>query len=187
MDIREEQAASGAVVPPRSQPLVPNAIHLVRTMQQIHVQLSAMADQKASMLMGAAVVVFTLALGQLRAGAFLLPFVILAVTAFVSATFALLTVTPRVTSIQGPVGPNANFLFFGIFTAMDEQEFADRVIDRLDDDEKLYRTMLRDIHQNGQVLQHRKYRYLSYAYRTFLTGLLLTAVAFAVEFAMGRL
>ena len=38
----------------------PNAVHLVRTNQQITMQLSQMADQKASILMGATFVVFTL-------------------------------------------------------------------------------------------------------------------------------
>ena len=47
----------------------PNAVHLVRTNQQITMQLSQMADQKASILMGATFVVFTLAVGQARAGA----------------------------------------------------------------------------------------------------------------------
>ena len=38
----------------------PNSIHAVRTAQQIHVQLSAMADHKASILMGATFVIFTI-------------------------------------------------------------------------------------------------------------------------------
>src|SRR3546814_15476718 len=47
----------------------PNAVHLVRTSQQLTMQLSQMADQKASILMGATFVVFTLAVGQARTGA----------------------------------------------------------------------------------------------------------------------
>ena len=47
--------------------------------------------------------------------------------------------------------------------------------------------MLRDIYQNGQVLQHKKYKYLGYAYRIFLTGLVLSFATFAVEMAVGRL
>ena len=46
----------------------PNAVHLVRTVQQSHVQLSAMADQKASILMGATFVIFTITIGQARGG-----------------------------------------------------------------------------------------------------------------------
>ena len=40
-------------------PFPANAIHVVRTAQTINVQLSAMADQKASILMGATFVITT--------------------------------------------------------------------------------------------------------------------------------
>ena len=52
-------------------------------------------------------------------------------------------------------------------------------------DEAVFRLMLHDIYQNGQVLQHRKYRYLGYAYRLFILGLVLTIAAFAIELAGG--
>ena len=41
--------------------------------------------------------------------------------------------------------------------------------------------MLRDIYQNGQVLQHKKYKYLGAAYRAFLIGLVLTLAAAVVQ------
>jgi hypothetical protein len=44
--------------------------------------------------------------------------------------------------------------------------------------------MLHDIYQNGQVLQRRKYRFLGYAYRLFIVGLVATLAAFAVETAL---
>ena len=49
------------------------AIYMVRTMQQHHVQLSIMADQKANMLIGATFVVLTLAIGQSQSSSFSLP------------------------------------------------------------------------------------------------------------------
>jgi len=42
--------------------------------------------------------------------------------------------------------------------------------------------MLHDIYQNGAVLQRRKYRYLGYAYRVFILGLVVTLATFAFEF-----
>jgi hypothetical protein len=41
--------------------------------------------------------------------------------------------------------------------------------------------MLRDIYQNGQVLQRKKYRLLGYAYRIFLVGLTVTLITFLIE------
>ncbi|MFT3966374.1 MAG: DUF5706 domain-containing protein [Sphingobium sp.] len=167
----------------------PNAIHLVRTNQQMQLQLSQMADQKASMLMGATFVVFTLSVGQLRGdGGMMLPIGMLALSAFLSALFAIMAVLPKVTDLRSTaVGSEANLLFFGIFTALPEEEFIDRVLDRLETDETTYRTMLRDMYQAGTILQRKKYRYLGYAYRIFLTGMALTATMAAAELATGQL
>ncbi len=166
--------------------LVPNAIHLVRTSMANTMQLSQMADHKANMVMGAAFVVFTLSVGQLRTGTMIVPIAILATGAFLAALCAIMAVVPHVTRMDG-TADGANLLFFGVFTSLDEQDFVDRVVERLDDDEKLYRTMLRDIYQNGQVLQTKKYRFLGYAYRLFLAGLFLSFVALVVEVTTGSL
>lgn len=167
--------------------LMPNAVHLVRTVLQGNITLSQMADQKANMVMGASFVVFTLSVGQLRAGTMMIPIALLATGALIAAIFAILAVLPKVTQVRGPVGEGDNILFFGVFTHMSEQEFADRVINCLSTDEAAYRAMLRDIYQNGQVLQNKKYRYLGYAYRAFLAGLVISFIAAVVEVAMGRL
>ncbi|MBY8825932.1 Pycsar system effector family protein [Sphingomonas colocasiae] len=160
----------------------PNAIHLIRTAQQLTLQLSQMADQKASILMGATFVVFTISVGQARSGTFSIPLMLLAFFSFVSAMLAVFAVLP---SVSGKPKGKANILFFGVFTQLDEDEFADRVIDALDDDERIYRLMLRDIHQNGQVLQAKKYRYLGLAYRTFLVGLTVTFLSFILVVYLG--
>lgn len=161
--------------------LAPNAVHLVRTAVLANLQLSQMADQKASILMGATFVVFTLAIGQMRGGGdYLLPLVVLALFAFVAAVFSMLAVLPKVTRTS-QVGAKDNILFFGVFTALSEDDFADRVIDALETDDAMYRMMLRDVHQNGLVLQRKKYRYLGYAYRTFIAGLVLTLASFLLE------
>ena len=165
----------------------PNAVHLVRTNQQLTMQLSQMADQKASILMGATFVVFTLAVGQARAGAGVLamPLTILATFSFLSALLAVSAVLPRVGKAPPIVykdgRDHSNILFFGRFSQMEEDEFIDAVKARLRTEEDLYETMLRDTYQNGIVLARRKYRYLAYAYRLFVVGLTLTFGAFAFE------
>jgi len=67
--------------------------------------------------------------------------------------------------------PRPNKLFFGTFAAMDEDEWTESVLADLRADETVFRTMLHDMYQNGQVLQHKKYRWLGYAYRLFMAGL----------------
>jgi hypothetical protein len=162
--------------------LSPNAVHLVRTATQTNLSLSQMADQKASILMGATFVVFTIAIGQARGGNVPHALLVLAGFAFLSAMCAVAAVLPSISG--GGTNGRPNLLFFGTFTQWDEDEFADKVLAELGDDEAIYRTMLRDIHQNGMVLQHKKYRFLRLAYLLFLTGLVVTFAVFLWERAM---
>lgn len=157
------------------------AIHLVRTTQQINVTLSQMADQKASILMGATFVVFTISVGQASRGDFPYALMVLAISAFLSALCAVAAVLPSIRPPRVAAADKENVLFFGVFSQLSEEEYADRVLDTLRSDETVFRTMLRDTYQNGVVLQKKKYRYLGYAYRIFLAGLTLTLITFLFE------
>ena len=156
-----------------------NAAHMMRTAQLAQLQLSAMADTKASILMGATFVIFTITLGQARGAAVPLPLLILGGSAFFSAIFAVAAVLPAIRSRKdAPL----NLLFFGSFTVLGEEEYLDRLTERLRSDDSIYRTMGRDIYQNGLVLARKKYRYLGIAYRIFLVGLTASFIAFLVNY-----
>jgi hypothetical protein len=45
--------------------------------------------------------------------------------------------------------------------------------------------MARDVYQLGQVLKHKKYRYLSLAYQVFIIGLILTFGVFVLTKLLG--
>ena len=156
----------------------PDAIHLVRTTQQIQVQLSAMADAKASILMGATFVVFTITLNQTSRGVVAPEMLVLAGFALLSAALAVMAVLPAVK--PRPDAP-LNLLFFGSFTQLGQEEYIEQVVAKLADEEDVYRTMVRDIYQNGSVLRHKKYHYLALSYRTFLVGMAMTVATFAVD------
>ena len=160
----------------------PHAIHMLRTVQNNTLKLSQMADQKASILMGATFLVFSIAVGRSLAGELSYALGILAVFAFFSSLSAVMAVLPRL-SRSLPPGVSRNRMFFGHFHDLDEEEWTRDILGELHADEGVFRLMLHDIYQNGQVLQHRKYRYLGYAYRLFVVGLVVTLAAFAVEFA----
>jgi hypothetical protein len=173
--------------PPAEEPRVfsQQAVQAIRSVTHTNLTLSQMADQKASILMGATFVVFTIAVGQAARESYPLPLMVLAFFSFLSALFAVAVVMPSVRGRPGtrvaPMLDDANVLFFGVFTQLTEQEFTEHVLDRLVTDEDIFRLMLRDIHQNGQVLQRKKYRCLGYAYRIFLAGITLTLLAFLYE------
>ncbi len=181
---------------PKAAPSMPSpsgysnhAIHLVRTSQQINLALSQMADAKASILMGATFLVFTISVGQASNGTMPVALGVLALFAFISAMCAVFAVLP---SISTPTSAKLNDgkpnkLFFGYFTHMDEHEWIDSILDELHADETVFRTMLHDVYQNGQVLQRKKYKFLAYAYKSFMTGLCLTAVTFVIEYGLSHL
>jgi len=159
----------------------PNAAHMMRTAQLAQLQLSAMADAKASLLMGATFVIFTITIGQARGGLPPIPLLILGGAAFFAAICAVLAVIPMTSGKHRKSG-RPNILFFGTFTRMAEDDFIEEVTSRLRTDDSIYRTMARDIHQAGTVLQNKKYRLLTWAYRIFLLGLVASGVAFVVQY-----
>jgi Family of unknown function (DUF5706) len=162
--------------PDREYPV--NAVHLMRTVQLSQLQLSSMADAKASLLMGAAFVIFTITIGQARHGTPPLPLLILGGAAFLAAICAVLAVLPRVGG-RKPKG-EPNILFFGTFARMEEEAFIETLLAELGSDDSIYRAMARDIYQAGKVLQDRKYRMLIWAYRVFLAGLAASFTAFVL-------
>ncbi|MBC7493006.1 MAG: hypothetical protein H7241_11285 [Novosphingobium sp.] len=164
-----------------------HAIHFVRTIQTINVTLSQMADAKASLLMGATFLVFTIAVGQAKSGSLQWPLTVLALFAFLAALCAVFAVLPSVGGGKIPPQSLPNRLFFGYFTQLPEEQWIEDIVDDLRSDEAIFRLILHDIYQNGMVLQRKKYRYLGLAYRIFMAGLCLTVFTFILEFVANHL
>ena len=179
-----ETAQSSAAAGSDTQEFSSNAIYLARTAQINTLTLSQMADQKASILIGTTFVVFSLVVTKLIGSELTLPILCLSVTAFISSVCAVYAVLPS-NAGAAPLDERANVLFFGTFANLDEQEWQDRLLTDFRDDEAVLRIMLRDVHQNGQILYRRKYRYLSYAYRVFLGGLAITMIAYLADMLWG--
>ncbi|WP_395393517.1 Pycsar system effector family protein [Novosphingobium sp. BL-8A] len=158
-----------------------HSIHMVRTAMTNHMALSRMADQKANILMGMTFLVFTLSMREFDAGHYRYSLLVLVVFAFVSAMLAMGAVMPRTRAPKLSDDDLDNLLFFGVFTGLDQEEFVRRVLDRGASDEAVLTTMLRDIYQNGTVLQRQKYRFLSLAFQCFRAGLVLAMIAFLIE------
>ncbi|MEO6041671.1 MAG: Pycsar system effector family protein [Croceibacterium sp.] len=177
--VETDPAAQASLAAADTQAYSPNAIHLLRTVQNNTLHLAQMADQKASILLGASFVVFSIAIGRGPRTELPWALTVLAVFAFLSALCGAIAVMPSVGRPR-PSG-RLNSLFFGHFYARDEDEWAKDLLAGLHSDESVFRLMLRDIYQNGQVLGRRKYRYLGYAYRLFITGLIATLATALVE------
>jgi len=155
-----------------------DAIQAVRTASQAHHHLSAMADRKASMLMGASFVVFTIIVSQATARGHLpLAMTLLGISAFLAAICSAVAVMPSILGGQNYKGQR-NLMFFGGFADMSEDEYVAEMMDRLSDQQKFLEMVARDVYQNGQVLARKKFRLLTLAYSIFIVGLVASVVAF---------
>jgi hypothetical protein len=151
--------------------------NLLRTVQQHHVQLSTLADTKASLIITISSIVLTISLS--RAGdpslrAALLTLAVACLLALLLAIFAVLpTFAPRGVR-RGHL--SRNLLFFGHFGPLTEDQFLDEMERVMASDALLYETALRDIYSLGTYLYRKKFRYLRMAYVALLTGFILATV-----------
>jgi len=158
---------------------VPEAAYALRLAQQHHVQLSAMADQKAGFLIGSAVVLLGLVIGNLENSSSV-AMVLVGMTALGALSLAIIAVMPRYYTAPTTTG-SPNTLFFGVFSQMAEDEFIEYHIELFKDNEEVRKAMLRDIHQLGSALNAKKFRYLGYAFRVALWGMVASFAVALIE------
>ncbi len=158
----------------------PTVDYVLRTVQQNTLQLSAMADQKASVVLGAAFVMATIVFGDLTGlQDSNVETVLLAVTAVLSGVLAALAVMPRI-MVGGQKAERPNLLFFGSVATMDRDDYISQMRHTLQDDDRVYEAIMDDIHQGSQVLLSRKYLLLKLSYATLIAGMVATLVAVLV-------
>lgn len=165
--------------PPRGN----SVVYMLRTAQQHHVALSSLADQKASFLLGASVVLFGIVLSQLLKGPASAALLVLGATAMTTTVMAGMALTPR-TKPSKARARHTNLLFFGHFTDMSEEQYLTEMRRIAASDDAVFETMARDIYQMGNVLRWKKYRYLGLCYTLFIGGIGVTGVAAAIEYVL---
>ncbi|HVE72517.1 MAG TPA: Pycsar system effector family protein [Thermoanaerobaculia bacterium] len=152
---------------------------MLRTAQQHHVQLSAMADTKASLLITISSIVLTIALSRADEPILRPALLTLAASSLLSLLLAIIAVLPTFAPRAVQRGEaRRNLLFFGHFGEMSEQEFLKQMEPILHSDTLIYEAMLRDLYGIGAYLYRKKYRFLRFAYVALLAGFL---IATAVE------
>ena len=154
---------------------------LLRTAQQHHVQLSVMADTKASILITVSSIVMTIALTRSDVPALRPALLTLAASCLIALVLAIIAVLPTFSKGKG----NRNILFFGHFASMSEDEFMSAVEQVIATDERVYETICRDIYSLGTYLHRKKYRFLRFAYLAMLLGFVLAMMVEAWVVTIG--
>lgn len=149
-----------------------------------HIRLSAIADNKAHIMISVNSILLSVAISMLtyqslmnRNPLFILPVIIFLVTGLTSLIFAILSSRPRVTSFVPAPGKDFNPVFFGNFVHLSLDQYEAAVDAMLRDGSLLFGNMTRDLYYLGQVLD-RKYRLLTFSYTIFMMGFVATVGAF---------
>ena len=166
-------------IAPPAAPATPGLAELLfPVLYRNHVELTSLADTKASILTGINGVMISLTIALTRTG-IETSWERIAVSALlagclISGVFSVLAARPRLQ--RGDAGSQRSPLFFGHYADLTSAAYVERVRDLLADRERLYETMSSDIHALGQVLT-RKYRLLRAGYTAFVLAVVASGVA----------
>jgi hypothetical protein len=164
---------------------------LFRTSYRTHVDMSALADAKANIMITINGLMVSILLASISPKIdaspwLLLPSAILLSGCVVSMVYAVLAARPRyqtrAVTLEAVRSDAANILFFGNFVSLPEEDYVQGMSELIRDGERLYANMLRDIYSLGGVLE-RKFRLLRVSYTVFMFGLVISAILFLVVFA----
>ncbi len=157
-----------------------------------HLKLSDIADTKANILLSVNAIIISLALSNLipkldnPSNQYLIyPTLIFVIFSIASMMLSVLATRPNVTSgsftKKEVEEKKVNLLFFGNFHKMRLDQYTEAMHDVMEDKDYIYDMMIKDLYFLGKVL-HRKYKLLRITYTVFMTGIIVSAIAFIIAF-----
>jgi predicted metal-dependent HD superfamily phosphohydrolase len=161
---------------------------MFRVVPKNHLDLTALADHKASILIGTTgtikAIVFSVLVSKLDTHPHLvIPTIILLGVCLVTMVFSILATRPNVTTgtftREDIKQRRVNLLFFGNFHRSSLEDFDWGMREMMNDRDYLYGSMIKDLYFLGRVLGV-KYRYLRIAYTVFMWGLIVSVIAYTV-------
>jgi Family of unknown function (DUF5706) len=153
--------------------------HMLRQTRMHHAQLSAMADTKASMLLTTSAVIISLSLPHVFSSKPQWPFLVLIFFCFITVVLAAYSAMPKLPANRKDRPPDVhspkfNLLFFGDFARLDYAQFELAMEEMMNNPSLTYEAQVRELYTLGVFLAAKKYRYLKWAYITFLIGLFVS-------------
>ena len=165
---------------------------LYRVQLKNHIELSAIADTKANILLSVNAIIISVALSNLvpkldsPSNIFLvMPTLILMFFSVASVVLSVLSTRPKISKVQVSQEmikkKQTNILFFGNFYKMTLKEFEWGIDYLIDNEDALYNSLTKDLYFLGLVLE-RKYRLLRITYTVFMIGIIISALAFVISY-----
>lgn len=161
---------------------------MLRLTSENHVELSNMADGKASILISVNAiiisVILTVLIRRIEVETHLtIPTFIFLASSLATIIIAIMATRPKISqgnfSREDILNKNTNLLFFGNFYSTKVSDYQWAMNTMMRDPDYLYSSLIMDIHQLGVVLA-RKYKLIRLAYTVFMIGIFISVIAFII-------
>ena len=163
----------------------------LKTALRNHIDLSAIADNKANIMLSINAIVITVGLPLMAErlsdnSNYIYPMLLLGLSSIISMAFATLSTRPiktnGITSIDSVRQGNSNLFFFGNFYKMNFGQYEVGMKEVVENNELLENSITRDLFFLGKSLGV-KFDQLRICYNVFIVGMILTVLSFvAVSF-----
>ena len=161
---------------------------MFRTSLKNHMELSAIADNKANIMLSINALILSIVISSLfskfdKHPELVIPSIFMLVVCLCTIVLATLSTKPKVTEgkflAENVKKRTANLLFFGNFHQMELKDYEWGMKEIMKDKEYLYSSLIRDLYSLGVVLA-KKYNYLRICYLVFMYGMIISVVLFGV-------
>ncbi|MEQ9262362.1 MAG: DUF5706 domain-containing protein [Owenweeksia sp.] len=163
---------------------------LFRTTSHNHYTLNEMVDRKANIMITVNSVILSVVIGgSLGISETSVSFIIyisifiMALASFVSIIFAIIAITPNRTqgyfTLEDIRNKNGNLLYYGNFHNMSFKDYEWGMLQKLNDSNFLYSSMIKDLYFLGKTL-HRKYKFIRLSLQIFMAGIIASFLIFLI-------
>lgn len=159
---------------------------MFRIMARNHIELSAIADNKANILISINALIISILITFIGKSIndfsfYTLPIMILVIINMLTIIFATLSTRPKVTSeiisLEDIKKEKSNLLFFGNFYKLSFDDYEKGLREVMKNTDYIYSSLTKDIYSLGKVLSI-KYKYLRLSYTIFMTGIIISGILF---------
>lgn len=159
--------------------------HMLRETRIHLISFSQMADTKANILLSISSVLLSISLTKVSDPRFTASIIVLVGFLLVTIFLALMTVIPKMQSFGHKKlsihDPNYSPLFFGNYADISYEEYAKDLEEIMNDPDRTYEVMVREIYYSGVYLVNGKYRYIRLGYIFFFAGLIISTLIFFIQ------
>ena len=172
---------------------------MFRTTLANHLRLSEMADQKANLMISINAILISITMSSFLKPVtgmerLVIPEILLLIVSLITVIISIFATKPTF-SLKKKMAPDAlddpsskrpvDLLFFGDYTQLTAAEYRKQVRDLIEDDKRLYNSLIDNIYAQGRVLV-KKYRLLTIAYTFFMIGFSVVVIYCVVVLLLNR-